>query len=201
MIPGAVWKTTVQKQYSERFRARMVGRMTGSRRVSANALSQEVGVPQTTLSRWLKLAGTVSPVKDHDDDGRAARRPDDWSAREKVAAVMEAAGVPEGDLGIWLRRKGLKEEHLRQWREAMEERAAAVFAPREARATAESRKRVKELERELKRKDKALAETAALLVLQGKMEALWAEEDDATRQSNDEPSSRTSRRRKARGRG
>ena len=81
----------------------------------------------------------------------------------------------EGELGSWLRCKGLTQAHLEQWQEALEERAAAVFAPREPRVSGESRKRVKELERELRRKDKALAETAALLVLQGKMEALWAE--------------------------
>lgn len=57
---------------------------------------------------------------------------------------------------------------------------------------------MKELERELKRKDKALAETAALLVLQGKVQALLAAEDDATRPSDDESSSRTSRKRKRR---
>jgi hypothetical protein len=86
--------------------------------------------------------------------------------------------------------------HLRQWRDT----ALSGFSTRPSRAGREERKRVKELERELKRKDKALAETAALLVLQGKMQALWADEDDPTRQTNEEPSSRASRRRKKRGR-
>jgi transposase-like protein len=110
------------------------------------------------------------------------------------------ARLSDTELGAWLRRKGLTEEHLRQWREALEERASAVFAPREPRANAESRRRVLELERELKRKDRALAETAALLVLQGKMQALWAEEDDPMRQSSDEPSSPPSRKPKKWGR-
>jgi hypothetical protein len=129
-----------------------------------------------------------------------AKRPEDWTPQQKLTAVMEAARLSDSELGTWLRRKGLTEEHLRQWREALEERASAVFEPREPRVSAESRRRVQELERELKRKDKALAETAALLVLQGKMQALWAEEDDPTRQSNDEPSSPASRKPKKRGR-
>ena len=190
-----------QKRYSEKFKARMVQRLVGPRKVSAAALSREVGVPQPTLSLWLREAGSVRVVKDDDETKPPPRRPDDWTPQEKLAAVMEAEGVAESDLGVWLRRKGIKEEHLRQWREVLGERAAAVFAPREQRASAEDRKRIKQLERELKRKEKALAETAALLVLQGKMEALWAEEDDSTRQSSDEPSSRTSRKRKQRGRG
>jgi len=204
MIPGGGLEKTVQKQkrYSEKFKSRMIQRMTGRRRMSAGALSKEVGVAQPTLSLWLREAGSLPAVKD-DEKKRTppARRAEDWPAHEKLAAVMESESIAEADLGVWLRRRGLKEEHLRQWRETLEGRASAVFAPREPRANTESRKRVKELERQLKRKDKALAETAALLVLQGKMEALWAEEDDATRQTSDEPSSRTSRKRTRRGRG
>lgn len=188
-----------KQRYSEKFKARMVQRMVGPGRVSANALSKEVGVAQPTLSLWLRQAGNLRGVKADDDARQPARRPEDWSPREKLAAVLEAEGISEAELGGWLRRRGLTEEHLRQWREVLDERAGAVFAPREPRATAETRKRVKELERELKRKDKALAETAALLVLQGKVQALLAAEDDATRPSDDESSSRTSRKRRRRG--
>ena len=177
----------------------MVQRMVGPGRLSANALSKEVGVAQPTLSLWLRQAGNLRSVKADDEARPPARRPEDWSPREKLAAVLEAEGLSEAELGGWLRRRGLTEEHLRQWREVLDERAGAVFAPREPRATAETRKRVKELERELKRKDKALAETAALLVLQGKVQALLAAEDDATRPSDDESSSRTSRKRRRRG--
>ena len=201
MMQGAVWKRTVkQKRYSEKFKASMVRRLVGPRKVSAAALSREVGVAQPTLSLWLREAGRVRVVNDDDETKPRPRRPDDWPPQDKVAAVMEAAGVADVDLGLWLRRKGLTEEHLRQWRAVLRERGVAVFAPREQRASAEARKRIKQLERELKRKEKALAETAALLVLQGKMEALWAEEDDSTRQSSDERSSGTSRKRKPRGR-
>src|SRR5690606_23314691 len=151
---GAVWKRTVEKQqrYSEKFKARMVQRMVGPGRLSANALSKEVGVAQPTLSLWLRQAGNLRRVTADDEARPPARRPEDWSPREKLAAVLEAEGISEAALGGWLRRRGLKEEHLRQWREALDERAGAVFAPREPRAVAETRKRVKELERELKRK-------------------------------------------------
>ena len=189
-----------QKQYSESFKQRMIQRLVGPARVSASALSREVGVAQATLSRWLASAGRLSVVSDDEEPKPRAKRPEDWTPQSKLAAVMEAARLSDAELGAWLRSKGLTEEHLRQWREALEDGAAAVFAPREPRVSAESRRRVLELERELKRKDKALAETAALLVLQGKMEALWAEEDAPTRQSSDEPSSPASRKPKKRGR-
>ena len=174
--------------------------MVGPGRISANALSKEVGVAQCTLSLWLKSAGRVSVVSDDEQPKPRAKRPEDWTPPSKLAAVLEATRLSDTELGEWLRRKGLTAEHLRQWREALEDGASAVFAPREPRASAESRRRVLELERELRRKDKALAETAALLVLQGKMQALWGEEDDPTRQSSDEPSSSASRKPKKRGR-
>lgn len=191
----------MEKQYSERFKARMVERMLGERRVSANALSKEVGVGQPTLSRWLREAGRLEPVSDRKEEKEPVRRPEDWSPHEKLEAVLEAAAISGEQLGVWLRRKGLKEEHLRQWREVLAERAGSVFAPRAPRVDAEERRKVQALEKELKRKDKALAETAALLVLQGKMQALWGEEDDTTRQSSDEPSSKASRKRPQRGQG
>jgi transposase-like protein len=178
----------------------MIQRMVGRGRISASALSREVGVAQATLSRWLQAAGRVSVVSDDEKPRPKVTRPEDWTPQRKLAAVMEAARLSDTELGAWLRGEGLTEEHLRQWREALEERASAVFEPREPRVSAESRRRLFELERELKRKDKALAETAALLVLQGKMQALWAEEDDSTRQSNDEPSSPPSRKPKKPGR-
>lgn len=187
-----------QQQYSESFKQRMVQRMAGRGRVSASALSKEVGVPQPTLSLWLKAAGRVSVVSDDEKPKTKAKRPEDWPAQKKLGAVIEAARLSDTELGAWLRREGLTQEHVRQWREALEEHASAVFEPREPRVSAESRRRVQELERELRRKDKALAETAALLVLQGKMQALWAEEDAPTRQSSDEPSSPASRKPKKR---
>ena len=184
------------KKYSEKFKARMVSRMLGERRISAGILSEEVGIPQPTLSRWLRDAGTIADVSDSKKEAPTGKSPEGWSPQEKLQAVMESAGVAEADLGVWLRRRGLKEEHLRQWRA----QALSGIAARPSRANAEDRKKVQTLEKELTRKDRALAETAALLVLQGKMQALWAVEDDATRQTSAEPSSRALRRRKQRGR-
>lgn len=186
-----------KKRYSESFKKRMIQQMAGPRRVSASALSREVGVPQPTLSLWLKSAAIVPAVADEDEVKVRVGRPEDWKPEEKLAVVVEAASVSDAELGAWLRRKGLTEEHLQRWRET----ALGSFNTRAPRGAGEERKRLKELERELRRKDKALAETAALLVLQGKMEALWGAEDEPMRQSSAEPSSRTSPKRKLGGRG
>lgn len=113
----------------------------------------------------------------------SAKRPQDWTAEEKLAVVIEAAGVSDEELGAFLRRRGLHEAQLREWRQQV--LAGLGNRPaRAARPTGEAR-RVKELEKELRRKDKALAEAAALLVLQKKVRAIWGDGDDATAQKNE----------------
>jgi transposase-like protein len=106
------------------------------------------------------------------------KRPQDWSAQEKLAAVMEAASLSDEELGAFLRSRGLHEAQLQQWRDLM----LAGLEPKAVQGAkkAPEVKRVRELEKELRRKDKALAETAALLVLKKKAQAIWGDEDDDT---------------------
>jgi len=127
---------------------------------------------------------------DHpDDEAPPAQPPHQWKAAEKVAVVLEAAGVTEADLGAFLRRKGLHAAQLAEWRKQVTEAGVAAFqgvATKAARkTTAVAAKRVRELERELRRKDKALAEAAALLILKKKVQAIWGDEDDDTNPRNE----------------
>ena len=154
-------------EYSDGFRARMVERMTGPRRMSANALAQEVGINQPTLSRWLRDAATVGDVSKKKAKAKRSqpegRRPSEWSAEEKVRVVMAAAAIAETELGPFLRREGLHEEDLARFRDEVRNAAVAgLTASKKPRS--DEQKRIKDLERELKRKEAALAETAALLV-------------------------------------
>ena len=169
-------------EYSDGFRARMVEKMTGPRRMSANALAQEVGINQPTLSRWLRDAATVGDVSKKKAKAKRSqpegRRPSEWSAEEKVRVVMAAAEIAETELGPFLRREGLHEEDLRASATRLQcrcRRAHCVKKPR-----SDEQKRIKDPERELKRKEAALAETAALLVLRKKAGALWGGEGEDT---------------------
>lgn len=166
-------------EYSEAFRNRMVRRMIGPSAVSAHTLAGEVGVTQPTLSRWLRDASIVDAVKKpkRRRAERRAKRVSDWSAEEKLKAVVEAASLGEAELGAWLRQKGLLEEDLARFRA---DALAGLTKPRKGKSGTGEQKRIKELERELRRKDAALAETAAVLVLRKKAAALWGEEGEDT---------------------
>jgi hypothetical protein len=99
---------------------------------------------------------------------------------EKLRAVVEAAELSDEDLGAFLRRRGLHEAQLARWREAI---AGALDELPKSKARGKPSAEARELaalRKELLRKDKALAEVAALLTLQKKVQALWGDEDDAT---------------------
>ena len=103
-----------------------------------------------------------------------------WTGAEKLRVVIEARGLSETDLGTLLRREGLHETDLTAWQAAAE---AALSPGRHAGTSAEQQRdqrRIHELERELRRKDAALAETAALLVLKKKVQEIWGDEADGT---------------------
>lgn len=158
------------KQYSDAFKNRMVHRLVGPAARSANAVAAEIGVSQATLSRWLVAARNVG------DMTRPTNKK--WTGVEKFRVVTEARGLSGSELGALLRREGLHEAQLTAWRVAAE---AALAEPTRGRAAPSvEAKRIKELERELRRKDAALAETAALLVLKKKAEAWWGDADDTT---------------------
>ena len=123
-----------------------------------------------TLSRWVREAHvswqeTPTPTA---EAGRAmpVRRPQDWTAEEKYAVMIEAASLSDEELGAFVREKGLRQANLKQWRQEMLTALRASKA-RPSRPSAETR-RIRELERELARKEKALAEAAALLLLKKK---------------------------------
>lgn len=178
-------------EYAEHVKARMVRRMLGPNAVTATSLASESGIPQPTLSRWLRGTATLTgvnrpkppkrPVAAAPAPSPSPKRPQDWTALERAAVVLQAAALSADELGEFLRLRGLHREQLVEWRAALE---TALAEGGERRPSKEA-KRIKELERDLARKDKALAETAALLVLKKKMDLLWAAEDDDTDKRSD----------------
>ena len=174
--------------YSEKFKRKLVQRMLMPGGPSATALSSEVDIPQSTLSRWLREWRSMEPerqqeVQPGNPEAPVSKRPEDWEWEDKVRVVMEARGKKGEDLGAFLRKEGIHEVQLRDWEMGI--RGALNKRGRKPSRNPADVKRVKELERELRRKEKALAETAALLVLKKKVDAIWGDADDGTKGKND----------------
>jgi transposase len=155
---------------------------------SATALSSEVDIPQSTLSRWVREWRRMEQerqkeTQDGNPESPMSKRPEDWDWEEKVRVVMEARGKKGQELGAFLRKEGIHEVQLRDWEMVI--RGSLNKRGRKPSRNPADVKRVKELERELRRKEKALAETAALLVLKKKVDAIWGDVDDGTKGKND----------------
>lgn len=163
-------------QYSPMFKNAMIQKMSGPDAISATALSKKVNVPQSTLSTWLRKAG-MDPsfnfpnntyVLNNMAKKKDPKRPDDWSAEDKLNIVLEASSLTDEQLGAFLRNKGLHKTHLDQWRLQMLNGLDNGSPKTKTPSRRADVKRIRALEKELNRKEKALAETAALLVLKKK---------------------------------
>ena len=142
----------------------MVERLTGKDAVSARQLGLVVGVPQTTLSWWLEEAYSLPRVP-------TPAKPKSWSIDDKIRLLADAARLTGEGLAAFLKRSGVRLAELEQWRLSLDG---------EGRSSKAVTKRIEALERELARKEKALAEAAALLVLKKKLSVLSGDEDDDT---------------------
>ena len=158
--------------YPEDFKKAMVIKMAVPGAQSATSLAKETGVPQSTLSRWLRSYATVRL----EGEAMRQRRPQDWSAEEKLEALLEYERISEEQRGVFLRQKGLHEATLEKWKKEMLE--ALKIKPFVGGKKDPQRKRIAVLERELRRKEAALAEAAALLVLKKKADAIWGDAKD-----------------------
>ena len=149
------------------FKDRAVARLLPPESAAIDVVAREVGIGTDTLERWREDARS-RPAR-----GRA------WTAAGRLEAVVTTAAMNEADKGAWCRSHGVYPQELAKWRASA---TTALAAPEELRAspqaTRQDRKRIKELERELLRKDRALAETAALLVLSKKVQAIFSKGED-----------------------
>ncbi len=160
-------------EYPEEFKASIIVKMLPPNNVPVPQLVRETGIPKDTLYTWRR--------KHRKSIGDAAVQPSSpgaLSSEEKFAAVIESAALNEVELGEYCRRKGLYAQQIGAWREScLQANVTATPKVDRTRLKAQS-KHIKQLEGELRRKEKALAEAAALLMLQKKVQDLWGEPED-----------------------
>ena len=145
-------------RYGQAFKDKAVARLLPPESAARNVVAREVGVGAGTLERW---------------------REDAQSRPARLEAVIITAAMNEAAKSAWCREHGVYPAELDKWRASC---TTALADPEDARAspraTRADRKRIKELERDLLRKDRALAETAALLVLSKKVAAIFNKGED-----------------------
>ncbi len=162
-------------RYSEDFKEQIVRKMMPPNAQSVAQISRDTGVSEQALYNWrnqYRHEGKAVPAD--------PSNPENWSGANKLAVVIETAAFNEEQLSAYCRRKGLYPEQITRWKEAAIDgnESSRPLTKAEMQALKRDRKKIRRLEKELSRKDKALAEAAALLILQKKAQAIWGEPED-----------------------
>ena len=160
--------------YSNQHKEFILSKMKPPFNLSIPEINKEFGIPLTTLYNWrdkaLKKELKMAPSAD--------RKEVTW--KEKLLAVAACQAKNSAEISQYCRNNGFYPEDIKRWENEFKSierlNEPAKLTKEEKRAQAADRKKIKQLEKELNRKDKALAETTALLVLQKKWNAIW--EDD-----------------------
>ena len=172
---GQVTEMSYNK-YPKEMKDAVTARMLSGEETMAD-INRETGININTLYRWRDAAqqkGLSSTTK--------YKNADKWSSQDKFTVVLETANLSEIEFSEYCRSKGIYPEQVKEWKAACMnandgEKENASKASKELR---EERREKEKLAKELQRKEKALAEAAALLVLRKKADAIWGtdEEDD-----------------------
>ena len=154
--------------YSEGFKEQALTKVFSRGNRTIQAIADELNISLHTLKNWMKKPVSTSENK----LPQKAKRPQDWSPEERLMALHESHGLDGEALNAWCREHGLFAHQLAEWKAdfcTSSQPSKGHETMSEVRALKAENQR---LERELKRKEKALAEAAALLVLQKKYRAL-----------------------------
>lgn len=164
------------QDYSKERKAAVVSKLLPPHNRSVSAVSEEEGISKSALYSWLKQSREQGvPVP----GSRSAK--DDWSAHAKLAVVIETASFSEAEISVYCREKGLYPEQIQRWKAACLQGASGQLGHDHAsqKQRKDDQKIIKKLRSEVRRKDRVLAETTALLVLSKKLEALYGNDPDS----------------------
>ena len=158
------------KHYSKERKAAIVVKMMAPHNMSIVTLAEQSGISEQTLYNWRKKAKEKGGVMKSN-----TKNATNWSSANKFEVVLETASLNATELSEYCRSKGLYAEQIKEWKQICVNANATrmELSKLDKERTKEDKKIIKTLERELTRKEKALAEAAALLILKKKAQNLW----------------------------
>jgi transposase-like protein len=151
----------MRKSYSQDFVNRALQKVANRGAQSQASIARQLNIDASTLRSWMKMN------KPNNEKPKTEKTPDQWSLDEKLWALQETYALNGEALSAWCRKNGLFPHHLHEWKKQF---CAEPISTKDTRAIKDENHRLKKA---LVRKEKALAEAAALLILQKKFQALW----------------------------
>ncbi|WP_440863617.1 transposase [Symbiopectobacterium purcellii] len=153
--------------YSPERKAAVIARMLPPHSQSIYQISRLEGIPANTLYGWRSQAGI--PTQSAASESKLHL---EWSQDARFAVIVETAPLSAHAVAEYCRRKGLYPEQIQQWKDEFMQPGQRA----ERALIKKQQKEIQQLNREIARKDKALAEAAALLILEKKLKAFFDEE-------------------------
>lgn len=161
-------------QYSPERKQAILDKLLSPTLISIAQLARDENIAEQTLYNWrnrAKQQGKTVPTNS---------KTQEISPETKLAIIIDTAKLNETELAEYCRNKGLYPEQIAQWKaqsltgfSTTEQQTAQVRRQHQT-----DQKQIKQLKQEIKRKDKALAEAAAILILRKKLNALWGEDEE-----------------------
>ncbi len=171
--------------FTQSFRMQAVEKaLSRSPETSLREVAGGLGVGKSTLNNWIvksrnhELDSVLVDGMFRSNEMVKEKRPQDWSLEERLDMVIACGSLDEEAMSELCREKGIYPHHVKQWKLGFVDGAAASSRTRQDSESRNLKHEIKDLKKELRRKEKALAETAALLVLQKKVSAIWGNDED-----------------------
>jgi len=161
----------MNKKFTQGFKEQAIQKALTRGSKNFETLAQELSVGYSTLQKWIRDYKTVS------HKNQKSKRPQDWTREQQLQAIIDTAGFDEEHRSEYCREKGLYPHQLDEWRLSFLEVNNTEVAKSNKLELKSLKTENAVLQKELRRKEKALAETAALLVLQKKFQALLEAEE------------------------
>lgn len=157
-------------KYSRDFKDAIITKILNRGEQTLVEVCGQEGVGLSTATRWVYNRDIVPTMK-------KSKSSQQWSAEEKLKAVFESNGLNEEELGAFLRKEGLYSQQIKGWRAEILI-ALGPLSKKPNSVKDERDQKIRELEKDLNRKDKALAEASALLILQKKVNLIWGNKSE-----------------------
>lgn len=162
-------------KFSQSFKNNVVEKMLNrAAEVTIEDIAKDYGIAHSTVGRWVRESRQMT-LGNNSTMTTKEKRPQDWNAAEKFQAIIDCATLDDEAISAYCRQQGLYAHHIKQWQQVFIQSQSSQEGRGQLKALREENKQLKS---ELNRKEKALAETAALLVLKKKAQAIWGSDAD-----------------------
>jgi len=146
-------------------------------------IAKSLGIGFSTLQKWIRLSKDQNlelPLPEQLRAMKTEKRPQDWSLEERLSMVISCDSLSDEDVSRLCREQGLYSHQVQQWKADFTNNKTGGSSPKKQADVKALKNENRVLKKDLHRKNKALAETAALLVLQKKVNAIWGDDEDSS---------------------